>query len=529
MKRILSLCLLLAMLVGVVAVFAACPSSSGPKGPGAGVDVEFIDHLDEYGDSMDFSREDDFVISFYDLYKYEVYGDEKSTEKLDKLIYDRNKLIEARFGTKISTQGQIQSSGNNDTNSHYNYVQGQLNSGDVSFDAIAMYAYQAGKLILGNNGNFLDWRSEIPYAKDSIKNGEEWWPTEINVDSTVMGRQFVAISDYCITAMEMCYTVIFNKTLAKTTNVAQGVNPNKYTTDSTLYDVVRNNEWTLDTMKSIVSGYWKDSPTDGKRNERDVEDRFGLIGVGTTDGDAWAYSLGFNYIVNDGVSAPEVWNWDGSQYSAILSLRELYGSNGAWTQPVGQILGDYNARAAFFAREDKVLFQLNTLESLKWDVIHNMEQDFGVLPYPKLNKDQSKFLTGSLDHYSVLAVPYTTAFNPERLRMTGAFIEALSAETCNSVKNPYYDEIVTHHNVTDGDSVEMINLIMDGRVYDLGMYHYNELVFDSSDKDNGAFALFFRYLIRNPDQDIVQYWQRYGGTLDGQMNDLLNDYASVLG
>ena len=113
--------------------------------------------------------------------------------------------------------------------------------------------------------------------------------------------------------------------------------------------------------------------------------------------------------------------------------------------------------------------------------------------------------------------------------MTGALIEALSAENCNSVKNPYYDEIVTHHNVTDGDSVEMINIIMAGRVYDLGMYHYNELVFDSTDKYNGAFALFFRYLIKNKDQDIVQYWQQYGGTLDGQMDDLLANYADVLG
>ena len=527
MKRTFSLLLLVAMLLSTASLFA-CSGPAGGGGGGAGVDVEFIDHLDEYGDSMDFSGEDDFVISFFDLYDYEVYGDEKSTEKLDKLVYDRNKLIEARFGTKISQSGKIQSTGTTDLTSHYNYVQGQLNSGDVAFDAIAMYAYNAGKLILGNGGNFLDWRSEVPYAKDSIKNGEEWWPTEINRDSTVMGRQFVAVSDFCITAMEMTYTVIFNKSLAKSANVAKGVDASKYTTDSTLYDVVRNNDWTLDTMKSIVNGFYRNNPTSGNTTGVDVEDRFGLVGAKGTDADAWAYAFGYNYIENDGVSAPSLWEWDGSQFNVITSLRELYGYNGTWDKTVGTANDDYNARATFFAQEDRVLFQLNTLESLKWESIHNMEQDFGVLPYPKYTKDQAKFLTGSLDHYTTLAIPYTTAFIPERLRMTGAFIEALSAENCNSVKNPYYDEIVTHHNVTDGDSVEMINIIMDGRVYDLGVYHYNELMLASADTDNGAFALFFRYLLQNKDQDIVQYWQSNSSSLDGKLNSLLNNYADIL-
>ena len=530
MKRTLSLLLLLTMLVGTVGIFSACPGGpGGGGGGGAGVDVEFIDHLDEYGHSMDFSAMDEFVISFFDLYSYEVYGEEKSNEKLDTLIYNRNKLLEQRFGAKISKQGGIQSTGANDLTSHYNYVQSQLNSGDVPFDAIAMYAYNAGKLILGNGGNFLDWRSEVPYCSDSIKKGEEWWPSEINRDSTVMGRQFVAVSDFCITAMEMTYTVIFNKDLAKSENVAYTIDPDKYTTSSTLYDVVRGNDWTLETMKTVVGGFYRNSTTSGNISGRDVEDRFGLVAAGGTDADAWAYAFAYNYVENDGVAAPELWAWDGSQFDVITSLRELYGSTGTWSNTVGTATDDYNARAAFFAQEDHVLFQLNTLESLKWDVIHNMEQDFGVLPYPKYTRDQAKFMTGTLDHYTTLAVPYTTGWDEDRLRMTGAFIEALSAENCNSVKDPYYDDIVTHHNVTDGDSVEMINLIMDGRVYDLGVYHYNELMLDTTDDSNGAFALFFRYLIQKDQQDIVQYWQSNSGVLQGRLDGLLGQYADILG
>ena len=74
----------------------------------------------------------------------------------------------------------------------------------------------------------------------------------------------------------------------------------------------------------------------------------------------------------------------------------------------------------------------------------------------------------------------------------------------------------------------MINMIMDGRVYDLGMYHYNDLVFDATSEYDGAFALFFRYLIRNPEKDIVQYWKSYSLPLQLQMDALVNKYVTIL-
>ncbi len=518
MKRLLSLLLLFSMLTASLSLFAC----QGPAGPGGGggdapLDVEFLDDLDQYGDSLDFSAQEDFVITFPEHFSYEVYGEEGSNEKLDTLIYNRNRLLESRFGVGISHGGGVPDTGGV---GHFEYVQLCLNSGDVTFDVTSMNAYQAGQLILGNGGNFLDFRSEVPYVRDSIRAGKEWWPHDINAASTVMGRQFVAVSDFSITAIEMSFAAIFNKDLAKSENIAYNVDPTVYTTESTMYDVVRNNDWTLETMKTIVKDFWRDNPNVGKRNERDAEDRFGMVAPAWTDADAFSYAFGYNFIVNDGVSAPELWTWDGSQYDAIVALRDLYASRGVWTDTALQHLGE---RAAFFAQENRVLFMLNTLGSLKYEVIHSMEQDFGVLPYPKYNKVQPRFRTGSIDNYTALAIPYTALWNLERLRMTAALIEALSAENCKSVKDTYYDDIVTHHNVTDGDSAEMIDIIMEGRIYDLSAYHYNELTLGGT-----PFAITFRHLIRNPQQDIVQYWQSNSGGLEIQMGDLMDRYDSIL-
>jgi hypothetical protein len=391
----------------------------------------------------------------------------------------------------------------------------------VPFDAAAMISGQAGQLIFGNNGgNLLDFRSEVPYVKDSILRGEEWWPETINLASTVKGRQFVAVSDFSITAVEMCLAVIFNKDLAKSTNVVQGIDPNKYNLNSTFYDVVRNNDWTLDTFSTIVKGFYRDNPAAGKRGARDAEDRFSMIAPAWTDADAFAYAFGLNFVKNDGVSDPELWDWNGDQYDMAVALRELFYANGTWMDSSVQYLAE---RAAFFSQTDRALFELNTLGSLKYDVIHNMEQDFGVLPYPKWKSEQASFYTGSADNYTALLVPYTALWNEQRLRMTGALIEALAAENCNSVKNPYYDEIITHHNVTDGDSAAMIDLIMEGRVYDLSMYHYSELALDGI-----AFVTFFRHLVRNKDVDIIQFWQSNAGSLELQLGSLLSCYEDIL-
>ncbi len=528
MKRLLSLLLTLCLLLSALSLFACQNPAGGGGGGGGGVDVEFIDHLDEYGDSMDFSAQEEIVISYRDMYEYEVYGDENSNEKIDTLIHTRNRLMEARFGIEISRDGLVRSANAIDFWVHHDYVQGQLNSGDVPFDAIAMYASTAGRLILGNGGNFLDWRSEIPYCKDSILEGEEWWPTDLNTAGTVMGRQFVAVSDFAITAIEMAYAVIFNKDLARSENVVYNYDRSTYNINSTLYDVVRNNDWTLETMKTMVKGFWRNTPA--SKDGRDESDRYGLIATGGTDADAWCKALGFASLINDGVSAPTLWEWDGTQYDAIVALRELYDLNDTWSTIKGGVSDDYNDRSSFFAQKDHVLFELNILESLKYDVIHNMEQDYGVLPFPKYNENQARYLSGSIGHYTALAIPYTTAWDMERLRMTGAVLEALSAENCNSVKKPYYDDIVTHHNVTDGDSVEMINIIMDGRVYDLGVYHADELLMvDTLIETDLGFPVFFRHLLKNRSRDIVQYWESNASLLEYKLDDLLNAYAAIGG
>lgn len=509
MKRITSL-LLLAALLCTSLLFAGCPANDpGTGGGGGGGGEQIID----YGVGQHNYNGDAVKVSCFSLFEYEMFAEEDSDEFVDDAVFKRNKRVEQAFNLTLEPVVSI-ATGPHDLDTHYSEVLRYMNSGDNVFDILAMYAYQAGKLVL--RGELFDLRSEhVPYVSTSINNGAEWWPTQINIDCTINGAQFLAVSDLCLTAMEMVYAVAFNKDMENDENIAEGFGYEN------MYQLVDNNLWTLDNFYNIVKDRWDESPTgtDG----RDETDTYGLVVGGGTDSDAWAFSLGFKYTKNDGDLTPELWDWNMSIVNAIEDLRELYNANGTWKQWGDQ----YSMRTEFFAN-GHAIFNLTTLLELKTDFIHNMEDEFGVLPYPKLNTNQKMYKTGTMDHYTMLAIPTSIGIDTP-LERTCVALEALSVDSCKTVKELYYNLIVTHKNTTDEDSVRMIELIMAGRTYDLSTYHYEELKLVSTTGASGnlSYGLFFRHLIADKSADIAGFWTSNVDQLGIQMDKLIGEYNEI--
>lgn len=511
MKRIISLLLLAAVLFTSLA-FAGCGDNSG-NGGGGGNDGGG-DQIIDYGVGEHNYNGDSVKISCFSIFEYEMFAEEDSSEFIDDAIYKRNARVEQAFNMELEPVVSI-ATGSEDLTTHYNDVLKWMNSGENVFDILAMYAYQAGKLVL--RGELFDLRSEhVPYVSTSINNGAAWWPYQINIDCTVNGAQFLAVSDLCLTAMEMVYAVAFNKDMEEDNNIARGFGY------ESLYQMVDAGKWTLENFHTIVKDRWDNAP--GSTDGRDENDTYGLVVGGGTDSDAWAYALGFKYTKNDGEMTPELWDWHGGIVTAIEDLRDLYGANGTWKQWGDQ----YSKRTEFFAN-GHAIFNLTTLLELKTDYIHNMESDFGVLPYPKMNEAQQQYKSGTMDHYTMLAISTTIGMGTP-LERTCVALEALSVDSNKTVKDQYYNLIVTHKNTTDEESVRMIKLIMDGRTYDLSTYHYEDLKLVSADgvsNGNLSFGLFFRYLISTTSADIAGFWTSNVDQLQIQMDNLIADYNEM--
>lgn len=122
---------------------------------------------------------------------------------------------------------------------------------------------------------------------------------------------------------------------------------------------------------------------------------------------------------------------------------------------------------------DRGLFYGRYILAVSW--FRDMETDFGILPYPKLEETQDK--------YYINVHPYGTSFfcvpiSSADPGFAGAVMEALSAESHYTLKPAYYETTLVGKYVRDDESRAMLDLIFANRVFDIGFYYqvggYNE-------------------------------------------------------
>ena len=97
------------------------------------------------------------------------------------------------------------------------------------------------------------------------------------------------------------------------------------------------------------------------------------------------------------------------------------------------------------------------------------ETAFGLVPWPKYDEAQENF------HHFVhgtagKVVTITAAVQDQE--MSGAIVEAMAAKSMYTLTPAYYDVAITRKYMRDEESIEMLDIILQDRRYDLG-YIYN--------------------------------------------------------
>ncbi len=527
MKRSISCLLALCMLLGTL-MLCGCPAPDNGGTTSTTTTASGGDQPPAWKDSLDTEAIKQelgggtLTISTFETYDYEIYAAEDSKDALDQLIYKRNKKLEERFAVTI-VPDVTATKGAGDLGSHYNYVRDELRSMEPHFDLIAMMAFQSGKLI--TQGDYRDWRSTVPYARESLAAGDPWWPADMNKNSTICGRQFVAISDMCITLVDLSFAMLFNETVEAEYQVAKKYGEATGAEYQTMYDIVAAGAWTLDAMMEMTKDFWIDDPDRGIPGNVDAEDTIGLYNYMHTEVDNYTWSSGFRYIQNDGISEPTAFTVSVTFDALINKLRSFFSDNRGVS--LGGLGLDNQTRKDSFA-SGHILLMTGTLSLLKESVIKGMQQNYGVLPYPKLNGDQGNYLTGTQDNITVLSIPRYTV--RKQLKLAGAMTVALSAETQKTINEPYYEMIVKHDSgFVNRQAVDMLDKIMEGRVFDMAIYHHQELKFDTTNS-YGSLGLYLRYLVQETagkGYTASGLWSSVGTVLDGKMRDLIRAYQNI--
>lgn len=218
------------------------------------------------------------------------------------------------------------------------------------------------------------------------------------------------------------------------------------------YEAVRDGEWTIDMLGEMCRDFTQDLDGNGKIN---LEDKVGYLdNSGIVIHNYYASGWGLTALNEQGELYYIV---ESERYSNIVDRIKSVFRSGNWVYAVDQ----YDAIREKFI-EGGALVYASALYGLS--EVRNMEDDYAILPNPKIFEEQETYGTFvSNGILSAASIPITSA-DPER---GGVILECMSRLSTDTVKTAIYDKLLASKLIRDESSVEMINTyILPNRIYD---------------------------------------------------------------
>jgi hypothetical protein len=222
------------------------------------------------------------------------------------------------------------------------------------------------------------------------------------------------------------------------------------------YTVIKEGRWTFDKMYEMISGVALDLNGDGVLNS---DDQFGLathsdfsLVLLTSAGEGLLYKNENN--IPEWKDLPEkVFNLSEKIHQQFFDLNLSFQQ---YLSPIGSIGGIVD-----HFMQGKSLFLCEVLGHAK--TLRDMEDNFGIIPTPKYDETQENYNTFIARSAQTLMVPVTN----RELSRTAVILENLGAESFKSLRPAYYDVQLSGKTARDADSLEMLDIIFDGRRYEM--------------------------------------------------------------
>lgn len=358
--------------------------------------------------------------------KTQLDADEMTSELINDAIYERNRKIENRFNAVINVTAESTPS-----NGFAAFVQ----SGDSGRDIQFLYGVNA------NNINYVSDMDALTY----ISLDKEWWNPPASQCFRLGDKQVAAAGSFSLSYISGTSAWMMNKDMYKNLQV-----------DYDVYDLVREGEWTQDKFFEICRAAIADTDGDGE------VDRFG---TGATSLKAYIGALtqgaGFNLITKDKDGYPvfDVLN-NQALIDYMMDLLEIYNN-----EP-----NIYSTDGGLHDTDSKVLFEngdclFREVYLIDIEKYRDTDIDFSILPTPKLNEEQSQYLTrSSVGEIAVLP----RSADAERYDNISILLEALSFDSQQNLLPAYKEVLLKARSARDSDSSDMLDYVFTSIAFDAG-------------------------------------------------------------
>ncbi|MBQ3178975.1 MAG: hypothetical protein IJB52_14230 [Clostridia bacterium] len=447
MKRNISVLLLLVLLLsgcgGTETAETAAPAEGTGETQAAETEPLYLDSLPE----MDLGG-----LTINTLIREEAmdeFSAESSGDVMDTAVYNRNLAIEERFSCKLTYTVELGSWTYAKT--FQDTIRGTVMAGDATFDMVTGQSNIVQPLnIEGVFVNLLEEEYldlEKPYWVESYIDG-------INLK----GEVCTLCGDFALSSFSNANVIFFNKSLMDNYSLEYP------------YEEALAGKWTLDRFL----GMSEDVTTDVNGDQViSLEDVRGFCAYNNSIQPLFS-SCGFNYteLQADGtrvlLSPSDALVTVADRMNEFCRTDNFLDANKAFS--TGNSVGLEPAMCESFMN-GSYLFMGMVLEGI--EDLREMEVDFGILPYPKLDEQQSRYYTTILRRYTVAAVPITAADSSN----SALILEAMAAEGCQDIIPQYYEIALKGKYIRDESSSQVLDLIKDSLYLEFVDMYYSDLGF----------------------------------------------------
>lgn len=429
MKTVVSF-ILSAILIGIMLFSCSDNSTANPDiTTTENTNVEETTEVN-YLDALPSENFDGYKFRFYTRQCCEahyggVYQEAETGDVVDDAVFQRNRKIEEKFNIEI-VESIL------DQDGEPIIIRNAILANDHIADIAIPHFRFLGSMALEH---MLVDMGDMPY----IDFQQPWWSTNLIENYSIFDRYFVAQGDIGIDNITYNGVIYFNKHLAS-----------EYVPEN-LYDTVKSGKWTLDKMNEVVRSAGQD--LDGDGNISFEKDQFGF---GAPAGFFFMFQSAANQptTVRDENNIPQLAI---NTQKMVTIVEKVYNISHGYEY--SYIAEDVKPDAFV---QGRMLLYTDLINSATLNVFREMQDDFGIIPFPKYDEEQKEYYSHASAHSSLLGVPIT---NPD-LDRTGLILEALVYEGYNTIRPALYDIALKVKTTRDNDSAEMLDIILQGRTGD---------------------------------------------------------------
>lgn len=356
-----------------------------------------------------------------------------------------------------------------------------VTAGDDVIQVANIYCAAIPQLL---SGGYVMSYNDVPY----IDLRKTWWDQKVSENLVISDIRYAVNGHLNITTHDLTYCLVFSKDQIADNGLE---NP---------YDLVRDGKWTMDKMAEQMVAVTRDANGDGTFDEKD---NYGYASAIKMTLPSFWIGAGEKTITLDDAGIPSLTMDSERFHNVIEKIFAITYDNGTRYQNKAD---DYDipteCKDLFVG--DRALFMDCSLFYVA--ALRDMETDFGILPYPKYDEAQTEYCS-RVSYFMPAVMPATN----RNLELVGAVLEYINYRAKENITPAYYDITLKGKVSRDEESVEMLDIILDNRVVDLG-----DTLFCASVRDG-----FFTAMYRSNNHDLASVLQKNEASMQKAIDDMV--------